>query len=97
MRFDLALQLSAIGERVAVEFLFDRFEDFTCRFDAQVSGEERGLEGIENRRINPALTQKNIVYRFRERSLGLADGRFQAFEKAGFFLFFFAKERNHWD
>src|ERR1700730_8400063 len=92
MRLDLALELPGIGERVAVHFFAHRIQNLARRLHAQVGGEQRRLQIIEDRWIDLPLAQKDRVDGLRERRLGFADGSLQAFRKSWFRL---AEERNH--
>ena len=92
VRLDLALELRGIRERVAVHFFAHRIENLPRRLHTQISREKRGLQILQDRRIDLPLAQKDRVDGFGERRLGFADGRLQAFRKSWFGL---AEERNH--
>ena len=81
VRLDLALELRGIGERVAVHLFAHGIEDFARRLHAQVGGEQRGLQILEDRRIDLALAEKNRVNGLGKRRLGLADGLLQPLEE----------------
>ena len=94
MRFDFALELSGVRKGVAIQFFADGVENLACGFYSKVCREQRGLQILEDRGINLALTEKNRVNRFRERRLRLADGLLQLLKKRWFRLVF-AKQGDH--
>jgi len=94
MRFDFLFELTRVGQRVAVQLFFDGVENFARRFNAQIGGQQGRFEVLEQRRINFALAEKNVVDRFGKRGFGLGDRGFEALDERGFR---FAKKRNHRD
>src|SRR5882672_209813 len=92
VRLDFVLQLRGIGERVAVHLFAHGIQNLARRLDAQVGGEKRGLQILEDRRIDLPLAEKNIIDSFRESSFRLANGSFEAFRES---WFGFAEESNH--
>ena len=94
MRLDFTFELGRIRERVAVQFFAHGIEDFAGGLHAQVCGEQRRLQILQDGWINPALTEKNRVDGLRQRRLRLADRLPQLLEKRRFRLGF-SKQGNH--
>src|SRR5690348_8223615 len=94
VRFDFALELRGVGESVAIQFFADGVEDFARGVDAEVGGEQRRLEVLEERRVDLALAEKNRINGFGKRRLGLADGLLQLLKERRFRLVF-AKKGDH--
>ncbi len=95
VRLDLALELAGVGERVAIQLFPHGIQNFARRLHAKVGGEQRGFQLFQQRRINLALAEKNVLDRLGQRRLRLADRGFQPFEQRRFDFFRFSKKRNH--
>jgi len=83
MRFNLLFELSRICERIAIEFFFYSVQHFSRRFDADVGGNQRRFQVLQNRRINRPFAKKNGIDGFCQRCFGPGDGRFQPLEQRG--------------
>ena len=81
MRLDLLFEVRGIGERVAVHFFAHRIQNLARWLHAQVGGEQRRLQILQDRGIDLPLAKKDRIDSLGKRRLGLADGILQPLEK----------------
>ena len=94
MRFNFSLQLSGIGQRVAVHFFAYSVEDFAGRPNTEVGGKQGRLKLFQQRRIDLSLAEKNLIDGLGKNRLGLADRSLQFLKQRGFWLVF-SEKGNH--
>jgi len=92
VRLDSCFSCAASEEALRSIFSRTAFQNLARRLDARSAEEKRGLQILEDRRIDLPLAEKNIIDSFRESSFRLANGSFEAFRES---WFGFAEESNH--